>query len=321
MSPQEWLEQNHHLFNSQFERIFFENVLGNISGLDFACLQTQMPFRDDEGKQRYCDFAIQEGLEVRIAIEVDGYDKRGTGEGMTHDEFIDWQRRQAALTSQGWHVLRFANRDVCNEPIRCRNNIYSLLTKLRQKETARSETSQSTPTPHRKTAETNYTSKIPTQKPNGRKKTIKKELIKMGFAAGLVAAVTLSFVYYGQPWLTNKLQAALPMPSAATQKCPGAIPWSEVRNYLGQTITASGSITSVSYKPDVNGRPTWIEVGAQFPDPSRLTLLIWGNDRPTFEPQITEKIIGDKACVTGEVSEYRGDVQIQLRNSDQLAIY
>ncbi|WP_141440129.1 endonuclease domain-containing protein [Vreelandella titanicae] len=134
MPPQKWYAQNRHLFESQFEHLFFENVLSNIPGLDFACLQTQMPFLDDEGKQRYCDFAIQEGLEVRIAIEVDGYDKRGTGEGMTHAEFIDWQRRQAVLTSQGWHVLRFANSDVYNEPTRCCNNIHFLLAKQLRKE-------------------------------------------------------------------------------------------------------------------------------------------------------------------------------------------
>jgi very-short-patch-repair endonuclease len=321
MSPQKWYAQNRHLFGSQFEHLFFENVLSDIPGLDFACLQTQMPFRDDEGKQRYCDFAIQEGLEVRIAIEVDGYDKRGTGEGMTHAEFIDWQRRQAALTSQGWHVLRFANSDVCNEPTRCRNNIHSLLTKLRQKEAAGSETLQSITPPHSKAVKTRYKSEAPTRKPKRRQKSFKKELKKMGVAAGLVTAVLLGFLFYGQPWLTNQLQAALPTSAAAAEACPDAIHWSEALDHMGETITTEGPIKRVTYKPDVNGSPTWLEIGARFPDPNRLTLLIWGGDRPTFEPKITGQIIGDTACVTGEVSEYRGDVQMQLQEAEQLSLY
>lgn len=321
MPPQQWYAQNHHLLGSQFEHLFFENVLSNLPGLDFACLQTQMPFHDDEGKQRYCDFAIQEGSEVRIAIEIDGYDKRGTGEGMTHTEFIDWQRRQAALTAQGWHVLRFANRDVCNEPARCRNNIHSLLVRLRQREAARSGTPQSIQPHPSKPAEKLYKRKAPNSKPKRRQKSIKQKLRKIGFSAGLAAAVVLGFHFYGQGWLAEQLQAALPTSATAAQSCPNAIRWNDVRSYIGETITTAGPITRVTYKPDTNGKPTWIEVGARFPDPSRLTLLIWGNDRTAFEPQITGQIIGDTACVTGEVSEYRGDVQIQLQDAYQLTVY
>lgn len=133
MQPIKWYEQHCHKFDSEFEHIFFKNVLMSVSNLDFNHLKAQMPFLDDDGRQRYCDFAICEDENVRVAIEVDGYDKRGTGEGMSHDDFVAWQRRQAALTAQGWHVLRFANRDVKNEPQRCCDNINSMLARLRKK--------------------------------------------------------------------------------------------------------------------------------------------------------------------------------------------
>ncbi|WP_085920423.1 DUF559 domain-containing protein [Halomonas sp. CSM-2] len=321
MTPQQWYAQNRHLLGSQFEHFFFENILTSIPDLNFASLQAQMSFRDDDEKQRYCDFAIREGEEVRIAIEVDGYDKRGTGEGMTHAEFVDWQRRQSALTSQGWHVLRFANHDVCNEPVRCRNNIHSLLLKLRHKEAARSSHASPVPTQTREPVVAPVKNTHPTRKAKRRKKPIKQELKKMAVSAGLVAAVVLGFIFYGQPWLTNQLQNALPTSAAAAQECPNAIHWSEVRNHMGETVTTQGLIKRITYKPDVNGSPTWIEVGASFPNPDRLTLLIWDNNRPEFASQLSQNIIGDDACVMGKVSEYRGDVQIQLKDADQLNVY
>lgn len=113
--------------------MFVLNVLGVIRDIDFQNIQAQMPFRDRDGGQRFCDFVIREGEGVRIAIEIDGYDKRGTGTGMTHNEFVDWQRRQAALVSQGWFVLRFANRDVRDHPDRCAEHIGLLLRSERKK--------------------------------------------------------------------------------------------------------------------------------------------------------------------------------------------
>lgn len=322
MTPEKWYAQNHHLFDSQFEHIFFDTVLIRIPGLDFSNLQAQMPFRDDDGKQRYCDFAIREGTEVRIAIEVDGYDKRGTGQGMSHDDFIDWQRRQAALTAQGWHVLRFANRDVCNEAGRCIRNVKSLLESLRKKEASRSAGS----TPNKTSTTTKATNgsahkalKAKTKKVQRQKKHAQRKLKKIGFSLGVLAIAFLGFHFYGQTWLESQLQSFLPV--SAESPCPDAVPWSSIRNYMGQTVTTTGPVKRVTYKPDVNGSPTWIEVGARFPDPDRLTLLIWGEDRPAFESKISQPIVGDTACATGEVSEYRGDVQIQLKDIEQITLY
>src|SRR5690554_5595171 len=67
-----WIRKNKELLGSRFEERFVDSVLGMIPDIDYSCLEAQMPFRDQDGKQRYCDFVIREGAEVRIAIEVDG---------------------------------------------------------------------------------------------------------------------------------------------------------------------------------------------------------------------------------------------------------
>lgn len=132
MSIELWIKRHEPDFGSPFERLFFINVLSKVSDLEIDTVETQYHFQDLDGKNRYCDFVIQEGS-IKIAIEIDGYDKRGTGQGMSRNDFIDWQRRQAALTSKGWHVLRFANTDVSKEPQRCQRYIELLLRDQRSK--------------------------------------------------------------------------------------------------------------------------------------------------------------------------------------------
>jgi very-short-patch-repair endonuclease len=132
MSIDRWIKIHEASFGSPFEHIFVIKVLAKVNDLDLNTVNTQYHFKDLDGKNRYCDFAIQEGS-IKIAIEIDGYDKQNTGQGMSHDDFVDWQRRQSALTAYGWHVLRFANRDVSNEPGRCQRYIELLLRDQRSK--------------------------------------------------------------------------------------------------------------------------------------------------------------------------------------------
>lgn len=130
-----WLARNGHLLkDSPFEELFVRNVLTRVGALDYRALSAQYRFTDDGGRTRYCDFVIQEGEGVRIAIEVDGYDKRGTGSGMSRSDFLDWQRRQASLVAQGWRVIRFANVDVRDQAARCAELLSLLLRDERSKE-------------------------------------------------------------------------------------------------------------------------------------------------------------------------------------------
>ena len=96
--------------NSPYERLFAEQVLGKLSGLDFASIQTQTPFVDSEGKDRRIDFTVQEGEHVRLALEVDGYDKRQRGSGMTRGEFRDWLQREQEIVRRGWRLLDLRTR-------------------------------------------------------------------------------------------------------------------------------------------------------------------------------------------------------------------
>ncbi|MNO89655.1 hypothetical protein D3C76_811450 [compost metagenome] len=128
-----WLRKHASRLQSPFEQLFVRNVLAHVPGINLDSVDTQYCFTDTEGGTRYCDFVIQEGETLRIAIEIDGYDKTGRGAGMSHAEFVDWQRRHASLVAQGWDVIRFANYDVKHSAKRCIEHISLLLRSERSK--------------------------------------------------------------------------------------------------------------------------------------------------------------------------------------------
>ena len=138
-------------FESPFERAFVERVLTHVAGLTPALLRPQQRFSDGHGKRYRMDFAIIEEPFVHIALEVDGYDKRGTGTGMTRVQFEDWLAREAELKSQGWHVLRFANSGFTRAPLESARFIELTLREARavgqERALARGQISQSHPDP------------------------------------------------------------------------------------------------------------------------------------------------------------------------------
>jgi hypothetical protein len=83
-------------------------------------------------KRRHIDFAVLEGDTVRIAIEVDGFDKTGSGRGMSRVEFVEWSRREQAMVAAGWRPIRVANALVDREPDRCARTVERVLKRERE---------------------------------------------------------------------------------------------------------------------------------------------------------------------------------------------
>lgn len=71
---------------------------------------------------------------------------------------------------------------------------------------------------------------------------------------------------------------------------------------------------SASWHPDVSGAPTFVNLGRDYPDPGRMTLVIWGNHRAAFPGGSPESSFptGSTVCATGTVTSYRGVSQIIL---------
>jgi hypothetical protein len=112
-----------------WEYKFAREVLGRVDGLDFADIELQTEFVDDDGVRRRIDFTISEGPYVRIAIEVDGFKKAGALPDYAH--FEKWLLREQEIVRRGWRLLRFANSTVKHDPAPAARNLQLTLQKER----------------------------------------------------------------------------------------------------------------------------------------------------------------------------------------------
>lgn len=389
MSSSEWLTNFGGKLDTDYERQFVLKVLTEILDFNFSALTAQFPFIDSDGKNRRCDFVIQEGDHVKIAVEIDGYDKTGTGSGMSRTEFLDWNRRQSALVTQGWRLIRFPNVDVRDHPERCAEYVALLLREGRSK-SAHSEQlrhkidqlEKSTLAVKEKykndhleksTLAANslevealekelavaYSNLDQAQKSEALDTHSKARLEELNEAQNhieileedastmkttiwaftfLLSVIILALVLTpifdkestdpqpnisstGQPQVMQPARTKLPESQAQQvargEDCRRPIGWREATDFIGQTVAVSGTVLDVITRPDVNGQPTWITVGASFPNP-RLTLVIWGANRNEFNSDLAGMLEGKVVCAYGEIETYKGNAQIELLKPAQL---
>ena len=98
--------------------------------------------------------------------------------------------------------------------------------------------------------------------------------------------------------------------------------WAWAEDYYGQEITIAGPVESTAYKPSVNGRPTFINIGHDNRSLKikQVTAIIWGKDRWKFPKDIEHYLNGKNVRIYGEVYEYEGHPNIRIKNPSQIYI-
>lgn len=100
----------------------------------------------------------------------------------------------------------------------------------------------------------------------------------------------------------------------------GAIGWSEAGQHVGEVVTVCGPAVGASYASESNGAPTFIDVGAPYPDAGRVSIVIWGENRGEFSSP-PEAMYPDKTlCVTGEVYVYGNACNIEVQSPSQIEV-
>lgn len=363
MDIKQWLSSYANSFDSPYEIMFAENVLAGVQDLNLNTVTAQYHFKDLDGKNRYCDFVIQEGS-IRIAIEVDGYDKRNTGQGMSHDGFVDWQRRQAALTAAGWHVLRFANRDVRDQPKRCQRYIELLLRDQRSKsqhqtdlEVAITRMGRELAAAQKKTGSADQVAQLTYEitllkkqltlaknvKPlsendknemqqlvgrlekenNTMKTTVWAFTVIIGILI-VVGAYVLVNTGSNTPQVAQAQVQSTPTPSVAADNatlgasCDAPIAWQKAKDYVDQQVAVLGTVAEYRYLPKINGAPTWINLGAKYPNKNRFSVVVWGDYRSQFGRALSSDLVSRQICVMGLVKLWDGVPQMELKRPQEL---
>ena len=90
----------------------------------------------------------------------------------------------------------------------------------------------------------------------------------------------------------------------------------DARTHAGKTATVCGKVASAKYAENLKGSPTFLNFDQAYPNQS-FTALVWGSDRAKFDPK-PESFEGQRVCVRGLISIYRGKPQTVLRSPDQI---
>jgi hypothetical protein len=92
----------------------------------------------------------------------------------------------------------------------------------------------------------------------------------------------------------------------------------EAKNHIGETATVCGLVSGTHYAASSRGNPTFINVGAPYPN-QPFTILIWGEDLPKFDPQ-PSTWDGKRVCASGTITAYRGRSEIVAKTAGQINI-
>lgn len=100
----------------------------------------------------------------------------------------------------------------------------------------------------------------------------------------------------------------------------GAVLWSEAVKLAGATGLVCGDITGANRAETSAGTPTYIDLGKRFPDKTRVSIVIWGDDLENFETDPKEEYRRGSLCVSGKVERVEGVLQIEVSGPEQLTV-
>ncbi|WP_251198057.1 hypothetical protein [Anaerotardibacter muris] len=100
----------------------------------------------------------------------------------------------------------------------------------------------------------------------------------------------------------------------------GAVEWSKASQYVGKTATFYGKVVDAEYASTSNSSPTFLDLGAAYPDPNRLSVVIWGKNRKNFSSAPENAYKGKTIAVTGEIYRYDGVCNIEISSPKQIEV-
>ncbi|MBM3131011.1 MAG: hypothetical protein FJ009_20585 [Chloroflexi bacterium] len=122
------------------------------------------------------------------------------------------------------------------------------------------------------------------------------------------------------PWVVTATPAAAAPIVASPDFGPDTVSWNDAKNFVGQTKTVCGNVMRTTFAESTNGQPTYLDLGRTYPDPSRFSVVIWGNQRANFPTPPETLYRGKTICVNGAVRTYQGVPQIEVRSPAQVQV-
>lgn len=142
-----------------------------------------------------------------------------------------------------------------------------------------------------------------------------KKIISL-FLIFVLVSVTLGCI--SRPYTSTRASTTVitpvqeKVPEVIEKETPKAILWNEAKYHIGDRVTVYGTVVGTRYASSSNGKPTFLNIGRDYPDPNRFTVVIWGRCRPNFSSSPEAYYRGKTIYVTGLITEYDGVAQIEV---------
>lgn len=120
--------------------------------------------------------------------------------------------------------------------------------------------------------------------------------------------------------LLDEPEASRTATSGRLQIPDGAVGWSEARKHVGETVTIHGPVLGSKYASTSSGQPTFIDIGAPYPDTSRVSIVVWGDHRASFPGSPEDIYLGKTISVTGEIYIHNGVCNIEVQSPSQIQV-
>ena len=132
---------------------------------------------------------------------------------------------------------------------------------------------------------------------------------------GLIAAVLISSLVF----LTSCTDVWAPTPPPPPP--PDALSWADAKYHIGERVTICGDVIDTRWASDIEGKPTFLDIGKPYPDPNRFTVVISIDCRTNFPQAPEEYYSGKHICITGLIEENDNIPQIEACYPSQIQEY
>jgi hypothetical protein len=149
----------------------------------------------------------------------------------------------------------------------------------------------------------------------------KRYLLITGVVFGIVLLIAaISFIVINNMKVENNVSLIVAPSNSPELATSDAIKWDQAKNYIGESKTVCGPVVSTKYASSIQGEPTYLDLGTKNPDPARLTVIIWGDQRTAFSFKPEEFYAQKNICVSGLIVDYKGTTEIEIKTSSQITI-
>lgn len=92
-----------------------------------------------------------------------------------------------------------------------------------------------------------------------------------------------------------------------------------VHQHVGDSVTVCGKVYSGRYLESANNSPTFLNIGAKYPD-QLLTALIWNDVRKQLGGKPEDDYNNKEICISGKVELYKDKPQIVIKKPEQIRL-